>query len=230
MRSLSLALAFALFCACALPPANKEFEQLPSTVQSPVLQEAEGEIPVDGSDGNVAQKEIRRGQNTYSGEVFTLTLLAGLYGEKAIVRARWGDKVQTLAEGLRLERSKYDTPMPLESPIPPGAIFIDIKVVDPGRRVHARSDDPNRTPIKDRFTYADRVLLYSVGRRDCKNLQELEQALGQIMGASKDPGLCAVINPLAGASISDAIPVLDAAVAAQFKDIRFSREFDSLAK
>ena len=157
--------------------------------------------------------------------VFTLHLLAGLYGEDHIVKQRWGGEVETLDEGLALEWSEMNGAAReriLNPPIPENAVIIDIRVVDAGRKYPAPSSAPNPSPVgKTRYLHEGRVLTYFIGEKEYADLATLQTHLLQVVAQATDGPPPAILAPSANCIMSDIIPVLDTVVAATFVDITF---------
>ena len=110
-------------------------------------------------------------------------------------------------------------------------VQIDIHVVEEGVKMNADKsavyDDPSG---KSRHTFQGRKVRYTIGNQRFTELGPLQKQLTKIKDARDDDKAPAVLQPNAGCITGDVIPVLDAAVAAGFRDITFGGAFDDNIK
>ncbi|MBL4769756.1 MAG: biopolymer transporter ExbD [Planctomycetes bacterium] len=110
-------------------------------------------------------------------------------------------------------------------------VQIDIHVIVEGNKVKpkAKPSDP-AVPYDDptgesRYVYEGRKLSYTIGTQKFTDLAEVQKRLRKIRTQRGDDDAPAVLQPYAGTIMGDVIPVLDAAVAADFTDITFGGAF-----
>ena len=106
-------------------------------------------------------------------------------------------------------------------------VEVMIKVLEAGER-----RDPKNMNLpwsgKGTFEYAGRKLTYQVGQRKTTDILEVRKMLTQLH--REDPTRKATIDCRQGTVYADMIPVLDAAVDADFTDITFVGEYKTKKK
>jgi biopolymer transport protein ExbD len=110
-------------------------------------------------------------------------------------------------------------------------VQVDIHVIEEGRKVKPRAkptdafvtyDDPTGLT---RYVYDGRRLSYTIGTQKFTDIAEVQKRLTKIKIARGEDDAPAVLQPYAGCIMGDIIPILDAAVAANFSDITFGGAF-----
>ncbi|HPF14400.1 MAG TPA: hypothetical protein PLJ12_09045, partial [Planctomycetota bacterium] len=95
-----------------------------------------------------------------------------------------------------------------------------------GQKMNAEGTHPYDDPTgKSRHIFINRKLSYSIGTQKFTDLAELQKRLKLIKEARDDDKAPAVLQPYGLCIMGDVIPVLDAAVAAGFRDISFGGAF-----
>ncbi len=110
-------------------------------------------------------------------------------------------------------------------------VQVDIHVIAAGDKIKPRAkvSDPI-VPYADetgktRFVYHNRKLSYTIGTQKFTDIVEVQKRLAKIKKSRGEDDAPAVLQPYAGCIMGDIIPILDAAVAADFTDITFGGAF-----